>query len=87
MAHREFQDSTGATWTEWDTYPIRPEGIDEVWRSGWLTFEHGGVRRRLAPIPKGWAEAPASRLELMCRAAEASSRATPAKGTELSSNE
>jgi hypothetical protein len=87
MAYREFEDSAGSTWTVWDTYPSRPEGMDDSWRGGWLTFESGGIRRRLAPIPKGWTEAPASRLELMCKVAEASPRATPAKGTELSPNE
>jgi len=87
MAYREFQDATGATWTVWDTYPTRPELMDEVWREGWLTFQCGTVHRRLAPIPRGWTEAPASRLELMCKAAEASSRATPARGTESSPSE
>jgi hypothetical protein len=87
MAYREFQDSMGTTWTVWDTYPTRPEVMDETWRGGWLTFESGAVRRRLAPIPKGWSDAATARLELMCKAAEASPRATPARGTELSANE
>ena len=87
MAYREFQDSAGATWTVWDTYPSRPEGMDEAWRGGWLTFQCGTARRRLAPVPKGWTEAPVSRLELMCKAAEVSSRATPPKGIESSANE
>jgi hypothetical protein len=87
MAYREFQDAEGSTWTVWDTYPTRPDGMEEKWRGGWLTFENGGVRRRLAPIPKDWSEATAARLELMCKVAEVSSRATPSKGTEFTPNE
>lgn len=87
MAYREFQDAAGISWTVWETYPSRPEVVDGAWRSGWLTFQSGTARRRLAPIPKGWMEAPASRLELMCRAAEASFRMTPPGGTDTSIGE
>lgn len=84
MPYREFQDSAGLPWTVWDTCPSRPEVMDAEWRGGWLTFQSGTIRRRLAPIPKGWTEAPPSRLELMCKAAEATLRETPARGTESS---
>jgi len=82
MAHREFEDSAGVAWTVWETYPSRPEVMDPVWRGGWLTFQNGIVRRRLAPIPKGWTDASSSRLELMCKSAELTRRDTPAGGTE-----
>ena len=84
MPYREFQDSAGLTWTVWDTYPTKPEVIDPRWRGGWLAFQSGTVRRRLAPIPKGWIDASPSRLELMCKAAESTPRETPARGTESS---
>ena len=87
MAYREFQDSSGHTWKVWDTFPTRPESMPAGWREGWLTFEGEPGRRRLAPIPKGWEEAPPSRLELMCRAAEAGGRNTPPRGTESSFGE
>jgi len=32
-------------------------------RQGWLTFERGEARRRLSPIPDGWATAPDAELE------------------------
>lgn len=82
MAYREFQDSAGLAWKVWDTYPTRPEGMDAVWREGWLTFDCGTARRRLAPVPKGWTEAEPSRLELMCKAAESIVRQTPPRGTD-----
>ena len=81
MAYREFEDSAGHIWTVWDTYPSRPDGLDAVWRGGWLTFRSGMTRRRLAPIPSGWTEASPSRLELMCRVADPLVRDTPARGT------
>ena len=79
MSYVEFQDSGGLTWKVWDTYPSRPEIIDTAWREGWLTFECGATRRRLAPIPKDWMEAAPPRLELMCKVAEpARSETSPA---------
>jgi len=77
MPYREFLDSDGVGWTVWDTYPSRPVGMEAKWQDGWLTFQAGATRRRLAPIPNNWEEAPVSRLELMCRAAEPSRRDTP----------
>jgi hypothetical protein len=85
MAYRDFQDSAGVTWTVWDTYPSRPEAMDPEWRAGWLTFQSETARRRLTPVPAGWTEAPPSRLELMCKAAEPSRRETPPYGMESSS--
>lgn len=87
MAYREFQDSAGSTWKVWDTFPTKPDTLAAEWREGWLTFERGADRRRLAPIPKGWAEAAASRLELMCRAAETGRRDTPPRGIQSSTGE
>lgn len=36
---------------------------------GWLTFQSGAVRRRLAPIPSGWQELPDVELAVLCRSA------------------
>lgn len=36
---------------------VRPELLD-----GWLCFEAAGERRRLIPVPDGWADAPVPRL-------------------------
>ena len=81
MAYREFRDSAGLTWRVWDTLPTRPQVMDAMWRDGWLTFQSGSARRRLAPIPTGWADESPNRLELMCKAAQPAIREMPARGS------
>jgi hypothetical protein len=76
MAIREFTDSAGIAWRVWSTTPRAGAVYDESHKAGWLTFESAGVRKRLAPIPRGWEEATSERLELMCRAAEVVRRAS-----------
>ena len=39
-------------------------------RGGWLAFQSAAGKRRLAPIPPGWADAPEPRLEELCRLAQ-----------------
>jgi hypothetical protein len=75
MPIREFTDTTGERWRVWATIPRADSVFDESLKSGWLTFESGATRKRLAPIPRGWEEATHERLELMCRAAEVVRRA------------
>lgn len=56
---RQFIDSSG---TSWDLYEVsaetlaagRPDYLPEAFRRGWLVFECGGERRRLAPYPGEW---------------------------------
>jgi hypothetical protein len=76
MAIREFTDSNGVTWRVWRTMPRTGSIYAEHLRNGWLTFESESDRRRLAPVPAGWADAAPARLELMCRAAEVVRRAS-----------
>lgn len=70
MTLREFTDSEGVTWRVWSSTPHKRVTFDQRLQEGWLTFESTTGRKRLAPIPQAWEEAPAERLELMCRAAE-----------------
>ena len=44
---------------------------------GWLTFQTGREKRRLAPIPSGWEAVPERQLEQLCQ------RALPVKPTSL----
>lgn len=76
MAIRDFTDSAGIAWRVWSTTPQTAGVYDESHKTGWLTFESAGIRRRLAPIPRGWEEATRERLDLMCRAAEVVRRAS-----------
>ena len=73
MAYTEFTDRTGRLWRVWHTRPTASEvlkALPEAWKEGWLTFESGDEKRRLAPVPKGWENLPPKRLELLCRVAE-----------------
>lgn len=47
--------------------------------NGWLLFESGSEKRRLAPIPEGWADLPPAGLEALC------GRAAPARRQGASS--
>jgi hypothetical protein len=76
MALREFTDHRGNTWRVWETRPasdnVRPELL-----GGWLTFEQGEARRRLAPIPERWAECSELELRRLCSAATLDRRRRP----------
>jgi hypothetical protein len=84
MAMREFNDAAGVGWLAWD---IRPETSHPITRfedylqgylDGWLVFEtpDGRRRRRLHPIPRGWAELPDAELRALL------DRAEPARPTD-----
>lgn len=77
---REFIDAAGVRWRVWSTIPFAIAGVAEALRLGWLTFEATGVRRRLAPIPRDWEDAPESRLREYCSTAIAAGQ-TPVTGT------
>ena len=68
MPLREFTDEKGHVWRVWDTVPasttLRAEFVH-----GWLTFEQGMRRRRLAPIPPGWATLGDGELRRLCEQA------------------
>lgn len=70
MALREFVDTSGTTWRVWETAPGRRHGLDLDYRQGWLTFDNGTERHRLAPIPADWASLPEERLAMLLRLAE-----------------
>lgn len=60
MALRSFRDSRGVLWQVWDTLPEKI--VSNTLEGGWLTFQREGEKRRLAPIPLYWANAPDEEL-------------------------
>ena len=50
---------------------------------GWLVFESGAERRRLAPIPPAWEARPACDLERLCERAVPVAKSPPPGGTEM----
>ena len=65
MALRNFTDSHGVEWTVWDTVRTTDAPVRETLTEGWLTFEAPatGEKRRLAPVPLYWANAPDDEME------------------------
>lgn len=76
MAHRTFSDRRGVAWEVWDVFPrlmpgttrreAGPAAIDGQLVEGWLAFQAGESRRRLAPVPAGWEEATEEQLQRWC---------------------
>jgi hypothetical protein len=80
MPFREFDDAVGARWVVWSTIPSNGVALSSGMEDGWLTFEGSGDRRRLAPIPEGWAELQDVRLELLLKMAVPAPRLDSRRG-------
>jgi hypothetical protein len=75
---RAFTDSSGTEWRVWDVLPSATTqsfsaglgGLSSLmgtaFASGWLCFESGAEKRRLAPIPTEWVESGERDLERLC---------------------
>jgi len=70
---RTFEDSLGATWTVREIAPgpmppkLRQLLGEERRYGGWLLFlSDSGEKRRLAPVPSGWATVSQGELEALC---------------------
>jgi hypothetical protein len=70
MPLREFTDADGHRWSAWTTRPALRGGVPMVLQDGWLTFECGPIRKRLAPIPRDWEESSTARMRLYCSIAQ-----------------
>jgi hypothetical protein len=82
MPHRHFHDDEGSHWEVWDVHPTiadrqirrtrpRPSSPDVSLvqarlAAGWLCFECGDHKRRLAPIPSGWDRFAIETLRELC---------------------
>jgi hypothetical protein len=86
MPLRQFTDSRGVEWQVWDTLPEKV--VSNTLEGGWLTFQSEEEKRRLAPIPLYWANAPDGELRAMLdRARPVSGIAAVLPGTERRSPE
>lgn len=57
---RAQRDPSGST--DWSTGRV----VSAALASGWLCFESGAQKRRLAPIPTDWLDVPTSALSELC---------------------
>lgn len=93
MSARTFTDPGGTVWQAWSVVPAEQPDWPAHARShlppalaeGWLCFESGSEKRRLHPIPAGWAERSDADLWDYCAAAvpvrrAGASRAVPVGG-------
>jgi hypothetical protein len=77
MSARNFESPDGTPWSVWEVIPGRVSDFRSSFGShlprdladGWLCFDCGAEKRRLAPLPEGWAERPEADLWSWCRAA------------------
>lgn len=67
MGHRTFVDQHGGEWEVWDTTPAKE--VSHTLSGGWLTFQCGAEKRRLAPVPLYWLNAPEAELHRLLDAA------------------
>jgi hypothetical protein len=72
---RQFTDEDGARWELFEVSHEklsvgRPDILPEAYRAGWLVFDNGFERRRLAPFPIEWEGFPPSALRMLLSAAE-----------------
>jgi hypothetical protein len=79
---RGFTDSAGHEWRVWEVFPARAELTKSkadahsssslkgtAYAEGWLCFESGEHKRRLAPIPADWHFRDKDLLEQLCSTA------------------
>jgi hypothetical protein len=67
-AMRTFHDTSGAEWTVFEVRrePGRDIGyLPQGFNRGWLCFECAGAKRRLTPVPEGWARMQHPELEAL----------------------
>ena len=88
---RGFKDPAGVEWRVWEVIPSkagvgtsprtqsRTSLSSTPYANGWLCFESGSEKRRLAPIPDGWENrSPAEIADLLQQATRVTSRARAA---------
>lgn len=77
MAVRYFESPDGTAWRVWEVIPGQVSDFRSTHGShlprdmadGWLCFDCGNEKRRLAPLPLNWQARPEGDLWFWCRAA------------------
>jgi hypothetical protein len=70
MPYRELADDDGDAWIVFSTQPRSGANVRPQYADGWLSFQRGAERRRVAPIPSGWDAAGDDQLRLWLRSSE-----------------
>jgi hypothetical protein len=81
MAHRTIVDDQEQVWDVFAVSTVASTSrrvlVQAELQSGWLAFQCGEQRRRLAPLPPGWDEMSDTALrDLMAKASPIASRVT-----------
>ncbi|MEX2154249.1 MAG: hypothetical protein WD825_12995 [Gemmatimonadaceae bacterium] len=83
-AKRVFEDVHGREWRVFAVHPssatVERAALPESYIRGWLSFESGDEKRRIAPIPEGWEHLSIEDLRTLCQRAQRAQRA-PKKRT------
>lgn len=77
MSVRSFESPDGTTWSVWEVIPGQVSDFRSSHGShlprdmadGWLCFDCGSEKRRLAPLPVNWHDRSDEDLWFWCRAA------------------
>jgi hypothetical protein len=73
MAYRRIVDNQDNVWDVWEVNPAsssRALSVPLEMQAGWLAFQCGEERRRIAPLPVDWSEmSDAALMRLMSDAA------------------
>jgi hypothetical protein len=87
---RQFTDQHG---TQWDVFEVstgtlsigRADYLPPAFRTGWLVFDNGQERRRLAPFPSEWSRFSEAALCALLASAELVRRTPRVRRTDDSS--
>jgi hypothetical protein len=71
MAHRVLTDARGDIWDVWE---VQPSSEASVWKEGWLAFQSRTDKRRITPVPAGWAQMTDEELRALLDRAESQGR-------------
>jgi hypothetical protein len=84
MSYRTFSDARGVEWQAWDVFPSTD--VRHTLQGGWLTFQAGRQKRRLAPVPLYWVNADVDELRRLLDEAKPVAERLPAGSDRSETN-